>query len=107
MFQSQQRHSGSSYVGSRLADADDDIVPVISKHVPNQPAHVSTRDNNSHVVMISPCKVPDPDPYRELLDLCGSSSIGDKDVVNSLTCQTRGVTMDTSMPRLNSIPDHR
>ena len=107
MFQS--RHSGSSYVGSRLADADDDIVPVISKHVPNQPppAHVSTRENNSHVVMISPCKVPDPDPYRELLDLCGSSSVGDKDVVNSLTCQTRGVTMDTTMPRLNSIPDHR
>ena len=102
MFQSQQRHSGSSYVGSRLADADDDIVPVISnKHVPSQPPpHVSTRD--SHVVMISPCKVPDPDPYHELLDLCGSSSVGDKD-----TCQTRGVVMDTSLPRLNSIPDHR
>ena len=100
MFQSQKRHSGSSYVGSRLADADDDIVPVISKHVPSQPPpHVSSRD--SHVVMISPCKVPDPDPYRELLDLCGSSSVGDKDV----TCQTRGGVMD--MSRLNSIPDHR
>ena len=106
MFQSQQRHSGSSYVGSRLADADDDIVPVISKHVPSQPPpHVSSRD--SHVVMISPCKVPDPDPYRELLDLCGSSSVGDKDVVNAVTCQTRGGVMDMSLSRLNSIPDHR
>jgi len=53
-----KRHAGNSYVGQRLADADDDIVPaVISKHI----------------TTISPGKVRE-DPYsRDLLDLCGGN----------------------------------
>jgi len=58
-----KRHAGNSYVGQRLADADDDIVPaVISKHTPSPHSHMTT---------ISPGQVRD-DPYsRDLLDLCG------------------------------------
>jgi len=58
-----KRHAGNSYVGQRLADADDDIVPaVISKHTPSP---------HNHMTAISPGKVRD-DPYsRDLLDLCG------------------------------------
>lgn len=60
-----KRHAGNSYVGQRLADADDDIVPaVISKHTPSP---------HNHMTAISPGKVRD-DPYsRDLLDLCGGT----------------------------------
>ena len=51
----QPRHPGSSYVGSRLADADDDIVPVISRPAP------------------APVISPPPAPVAALLDsLCSA-----------------------------------
>ena len=68
-------------MGSRLADADDDIVPVISKLGP----------------------APAPEPFsRELLDLCQPAPV-------SGTGETlvRNVMDPVSVPRHNAMPDHK
>ena len=67
-------------MGSRLADADDDIVPVISKLVP----------------------APAPEPFsRELLDLCQVP------VTGSGETKTRTVMDTVTVPRHAAIPDHK
>ena len=69
-------------MGSRLADADDDIVPVISKLGP--------------APLTSPAQpAPAPEPFsRELLDLC--------------QVPVSGVTRTAvTLPRHSAIPDHK
>ena len=67
-------------MGSRLADADDDIVPVISKLGP----------------------APAPEPFsRELLDLCQVP------VTGSGETKTRPVMDIVTVPRHAAIPDHK
>ena len=65
-------------MGSRLADADDDIVPVISK------------------------LAPAPEPFsRELLDLCQVP------VPGSGETKARPVLDTVTVPRHGVIPDHK
>ena len=77
----------------------DDIVPVISKHVPiSRDSHVSARD--SQLLVRSPAS----DPYsRELLDLCGPGV----HVKKTRDSETRGQLIDSLMPRLNNNSDNR
>ena len=82
------RQPGSSYIGSRLADATDDIVPVISKHV----SPTCTPQQSSNVIS-SPVSTSNQTQLysRDLLDLCGGST-----GVNSVkTSQSRGILTDS------------
>ena len=82
------RQPGSSYIGSRLADATDDIVPVISKHV----SPTCTPQQSSNVIS-SPVSTSNQSQLysRDLLDLCGGST-----GVNSVkTSQSRGILTDS------------
>ena len=92
----ESRQSGSSYVGSRLADAVEDIVPVISKHVsptmPRDTPHVPVNSSISGQSQYS----------RDLLDFVGGGPM--ETIVPSVTSSqsrdhhTRAILTDTFPP---------
>lgn len=92
----ESRQSGSSYVGSRLADAVEDIVPVISKHVsptlPRDTPHVPVDSSITGQSQYS----------RDLLDFVGGGPV-DTIAPNITSSQSRdhlsrGILTDTFPP---------